>query len=192
MNRLRENMRRLRRGDNDNIAHNVNAPSYDAGGIGSDTNTPEDAMENEPEPNENNLNEHLAPAEEEFDDENAQNESDGDVLAASTNNEPEEQQQQQRQQQEATFWNAEDDAANEERRREALLGEIQRSQKSNFVHFLMLCLVPTSLLLIVVASVVGESIECDNFPVKCVAEPRSFINAFTSRCICDAVIAEQP
>ena len=148
-------------------------------------------MENEPEPNENNLNEHLAPAEEEFADENAPNESDGDVLGASSNNEQERQQQQQQQQQ-ATFWNAEDDAANEERRREALLGEIQRSQKSNFVHFLMLCLVPTSLLLIVVASVVGESIECDNYPVKCVAEPRSFINAFTSRCICDAVIAEQP
>ena len=183
-------MRRLRRGDNNNIAHDDSTASHDAGG--SDTDTPEDAMENEPEQNENNLNEHLAPAEEEFADENAQNESDGNVLAASTNNEPEEQQQQQRQQQEATFWNAEDDAANEERWREALLGEIQRSQKSNFVHFLMLCLVPTSLLLIVVASVVGERIECDNFPVKCVAEPRSFINAFTSRCICDAVIAEQP
>ena len=187
MNRLRENMRRLRRGDNDNSAHDDNAGS-DAGG--SETSTREDAMENEPGQNEDNQNEHLAPAEEEFADENAPNESDGDVLATSTNNEREEQQQQQQQQ--ATFWNAEDDAANEERRREALLGEIQRSQKSNFVHFLMLCLVPTSLLLIVVASVVGESIECDNFPVKCVAEPRSFINAFTSRCICDAVIAEQP
>ena len=191
MNRLRENMRRLRRGDNDNIAHDDNGAAYDA--EGSDTSTPEDAMENEPEQqNQDNQNDHLAPAEEEFADENAPNESDGDVLGASTTNEQEEQQQQQQQQQQATFWNAEDDAANEERRREALLGEIQRSQKSNFVHFLMLCLVPTSLLLIVVASVVGESIECDNFPVKCVAEPRSFINAFTSRCICEAVIAEQP
>jgi hypothetical protein len=180
-------MRRLRRGDNDNIAHDDNNAADDAGG----SDTPEGAMENEPEQNENQ-NEHLAPEEEEFADENAQNESDGDVLAASTNNEQETQQQHRQQQQQATFWNAEDDAANEERRREALLGEIQRSQKSNFVHFLMLCLVPTSLLLIVVASVVGESIECDNFPVKCVAEPRSFINAFTSRCICEAVIAEQP
>ena len=147
-------MRRLRRGDNDNIAHDDNGASYDAGG--SDTSTPGDAMENEPDQNEDNQNDHLAPAEEEFADENAPNESDGDVLGASSNNEQERQQQQQQQQ--ASFWNAEDDAANEERRREALLGEIQRSQKSNFVHFLMLCLVPTSLLLIVVASVVGESI----------------------------------
>lgn len=179
MNRLRQNMRRLRRDDNtprdDNAVH-------DAAGSGA----PEDAMENEPG---QNLNENFAPEEQEFADENAHTESDGDVPAASSNNE-QEQQQHGEQHQQAALWNAEDDAANEERRREALLGEIQRSQRSNFVHFLMLCLVPTSLLLIVVASVVGESTECDNFPVHCVAEPKSFINAFTSRCICDAVIAE--
>ena len=179
MNRLRQNMRRLRRDDNtprdDNAVH-------DAAG----RDAPEGAMENEPG---QNLNESFAPEEQEFSDENAHTESDGDVLAASSNNEQEHQQHEEQHQQ-AALWNAEDDAANEERRREALLGEIQRSQRSNFVHFLMLCLVPTSLLLIVVASVVGENTECDNFPVHCVAEPKSFINAFTSRCICDAVIAE--
>ena len=179
MNRLRQNMRRLRRDDNtprdDNAVHDA---------AGSDAL--EDAMENEPG---QNLNESFAPEEQEFSDENAHTESDGDVLAASSNNEQEHQQHEEQHQQ-AALWNAEDDAANEERRREALLGEIQRSQRSNFVHFLMLCLVPTSLLLIVVASVVGENTECDNFPVHCVAEPKSFINAFTSRCICDAVIAE--
>lgn len=143
-------------------------------------------MVNEPDQNQDNL-----PAEEEPNENssptttNNNNENEGGDNAATPVNNEEQQQQQQ-----AALWNAEDDAANEERRREALIGEIQRSQRSNFVHFLLLCLVPTSLLLIVVASVVGESNECEGFPINCSAEPRTFINAFTSRCICDAVIAE--
>ena len=39
------------------------------------------------------------------------------------------------------LWNSDDDATNEERRREAILEEINRRQKSNFSHFLMLCLI---------------------------------------------------
>jgi hypothetical protein len=185
MNNLRQNIRWLR--PDDDISRDENDTDGAEGAA-----SPADAMENEPEQDGDG---HVPPEEEgeAFADENSQsnnteNESGGDVLAASTNDE----QQQQQQQQQATFWNAEEDAVNEERRREALLGEIQRSQRANFVHFFMLCLVPTSLLLIVVANVVGESTECDNYPVHCSAEPRSFINAFTSRCICDAVIAEQP
>jgi len=185
MNNLRQNIPWLR--PDDDISRDENDTDGAEGAA-----SPADGMENEPEQDGDG---HVPPEEEgeEFADENSQsnnteNESGGDVLAASTNDE----QQQQQQQQQATFWNAEEDAANEERRREALLGEIQRSQRANFVHFFMLCLVPTSLLLIVVANVVGESTECDNYPVHCSAEPRSFINAFTSRCICDAVIAEQP
>jgi hypothetical protein len=187
MNNLRQNIRWLR--PDDDISRDENDTDGAEGAA-----SPADAMENEPEQDGDG---HVPPEEEgeAFADENSQsnnteNESGGDVLAASTNDE--QQQQQQQQQQQATFWNAEEDAVNEERRREALLGEIQRSQRANFVHFFMLCLVPTSLLLIVVANVVGESTECDNYPVHCSAEPRSFINAFTSRCICDAVIAEQP
>lgn len=91
---------------------------------------------------------------------------------------------------EPSFWDAEDDVANEERRREAIRNEIERSQRSNFVHFVLLCLVPTSLLLIVVASVLGESDACSGYPTTCANEPRSFINAFTTRCICDAVVAK--
>ena len=92
----------------------------------------------------------------------------------------------------ASFFNAEDDAANEDRRRQALLSDIERNQRSNFIHFILLCLVPTSLLLIVVASIVGENDNCSGFPTSCANEPRTFINAFTTRCICDAVVAEKP
>mmetsp|Transcript_11131 Transcript_11131/g.23466 ORF Transcript_11131/g.23466 Transcript_11131/m.23466 type:complete len:185 (-) Transcript_11131:147-701(-) len=91
---------------------------------------------------------------------------------------------------EPSFWDADDDVVNEERRREAILNEIERSQRSNFFHFCLLCLIPTSLLLIVVASVLGENGDCSGYPTSCANEPRSFINAFTTRCICDAVIAE--
>ena len=89
------------------------------------------------------------------------------------------------------LWNSDDDATNEERRREAILEEINRRRKSNFSHFLMLCLIPTFLLVIVVASIVGEDQQCGvDVPTTCMNEPRSFINAFTTRCICDAVIAQ--
>ena len=91
---------------------------------------------------------------------------------------------------ESSFWDADDDIVNEERRRDAILNEIERSQRSNFVHFILLCLIPTSLLLIVVASVLGENGDCSGYPTSCANEPRSFINAFTTRCICDAVVAE--
>eukprot|EP00584_Thalassiosira_punctigera_P010389 CAMPEP_0172528072 /NCGR_PEP_ID=MMETSP1067-20121228/2584_1 /TAXON_ID=265564 ORGANISM="Thalassiosira punctigera, Strain Tpunct2005C2" /NCGR_SAMPLE_ID=MMETSP1067 /ASSEMBLY_ACC=CAM_ASM_000444 /LENGTH=173 /DNA_ID=CAMNT_0013311931 /DNA_START=29 /DNA_END=547 /DNA_ORIENTATION=- len=40
-------------------------------------------------------------------------------------------------------------------RRESILREVRRVQRANFVHFLVLCLVPTTLLLIVVAAILG-------------------------------------
>ncbi len=73
-------------------------------------------------------------------------------------------------------------------RREAIRKEVERVQRTNAIHFALLCLVPTSLLLIVIAAIVSEDSECtgDGLTV-CEREPRSFVNAFTTRCICDAV-----
>ena len=75
-------------------------------------------------------------------------------------------------------------------RRSTIRTEIERIQRSNFIHFLVLCLVPTSLLLIVIAAILSEDGECevatDGLTV-CEREPRTFVNAFTTRCICEAV-----
>ncbi len=67
-------------------------------------------------------------------------------------------------------------------------------QRANFIHFLVLCLVPTALLVIVIAAIVSEDGDCGSGGdelMACEMEPRSFANAFTTTCICDAVrIAE--
>lgn len=75
-------------------------------------------------------------------------------------------------------------------RRETIRQEIERVQRANFIHFLVLCLVPTTLLVIVIIAIVSEDGDCsggnDGLTV-CEREARSFVNAFTSRCICDAI-----
>lgn len=81
---------------------------------------------------------------------------------------------------------ASDDAEQESRRRVTALREIEQTQRSNFLHFVLLCLVPTSLLLILVVTVMGNDDECIGMHTYCYSEPKSFFNPFTSRCICDA------
>ena len=66
--------------------------------------------------------------------------------------------------------------------------QVERVQRANFIHFLVLCLVPTALLIIVVAAIVSKDSDCGTVGLTtCEMEPRSFTNAFTSACICDAV-----
>lgn len=85
-------------------------------------------------------------------------------------------------------------------RRQAIHREVERVQRANFIHFALLCLVPTSLLLIVIAAIVSEDGECSaessggggggddgGYLTLCEREARTFVNAFTTRCICDAV-----
>jgi hypothetical protein len=86
-----------------------------------------------------------------------------------------------------TGWAEQDSPEMEERRRNVLLRELQRVQRASFVHFLILCLIPTSLLFIVIATVLGEDEECDSAATACEKEARTFINAFTTRCVCDAI-----
>lgn len=65
--------------------------------------------------------------------------------------------------------------------------ELQRIQRASFIHFGLLCLIPTSLLLIVVATVIGDDESCVSEATNCIREERTFINAFTTRCVCDAI-----
>jgi hypothetical protein len=91
------------------------------------------------------------------------------------------------QQSAALAWIEQNGPEMEERRRNVLLRELQRVQRASFIHFILLCLIPTSLLFIVVATVLGEDEACESDATTCATEPRTFINAFTTRCICDAI-----
>lgn len=74
-----------------------------------------------------------------------------------------------------------------ERRRNILVQELRRVQRSSFIHFAILCLIPTLLLTLVLATVLGDVEECDSNASFCQLEPRTFMNAFTTRCICETV-----
>jgi hypothetical protein len=84
-------------------------------------------------------------------------------------------------------WIEQNTPATEERRRNVLLRELKRMQRESFIHFIILCLIPTTLLIIVMATVFGEDEDCNSSATTCVTEPKTFMNAYTTRCICDAV-----
>ena len=84
-------------------------------------------------------------------------------------------------------WTGEAGPAVEERRRNIMLRELQRVQRASFIHFLILCLIPTVLLFIVIATVISEDEDCFSEATVCHKEPRNFINAFTTRCVCEAI-----
>lgn len=71
--------------------------------------------------------------------------------------------------------------------RAVLLRELQRVQKASFLHFILLCLIPTILLVVVVVTVMREGENCTSQVANCYSEGRTFSNAFTSQCICDAI-----
>jgi hypothetical protein len=73
-------------------------------------------------------------------------------------------------------WIDQDSPEIQERRRIVLLRELQRVQRASFIHFMILCLIPTSLLFIVIATVLGEDEECESAATTCAKEPRTFIS----------------
>jgi hypothetical protein len=75
----------------------------------------------------------------------------------------------------------------DQRRRAVLMRELQRVQRASFIHFLLLCLIPTILLVVVVVTVMREGDDCSSQVTNCYAEGRTFSNAFTSQCICEAI-----
>jgi predicted nucleic acid-binding Zn ribbon protein len=85
------------------------------------------------------------------------------------------------------FVGLEDTLEMQERRRNILLRELHRVQRASFIHFLILCLIPTCLLVIVIATVLGQDDECNSEATTCTKEARTFINAFTTRCVCEAI-----
>jgi hypothetical protein len=87
----------------------------------------------------------------------------------------------------ALAWIQQNIPATEERRRNMLLRELQRTQRTNFIHFTLLCLIPTTLLIIVMTTVFGEDEDCSSIATTCVTEAGNFMNAYTTSCICDAV-----
>jgi hypothetical protein len=73
-------------------------------------------------------------------------------------------------------WIDQDSPEIQQRRRNVLLRELQRVQRASFIHFMILCLIPTSLLFIVIATVLGEDEECESAATTCEKEPRTFIS----------------
>lgn len=91
----------------------------------------------------------------------------------------------------ALAWIEQNGPEMEDRRRNILVSELQRVQRSSFIHFIILCLIPTALMLVVVATILSEEDDCSSVATTCIKEERAFVNAFTTRCICDAIdIAE--
>lgn len=75
----------------------------------------------------------------------------------------------------------------EQRRRSVLLREINRMQRSSFLHFVLLCSVPVILLIVVLVTVITDNEECASDATYCELEPRTFVNAFTTRCVCSPI-----
>jgi len=86
-------------------------------------------------------------------------------------------------------WNATYDAGDEELRHATVLREIEQLQSANFCHFAVLCVVPTILLIIVLAGAFSPSEECiSTLPgIMCQEDDRLFIHAFTTRCVCTSI-----
>jgi len=75
----------------------------------------------------------------------------------------------------------------EQRRRTILLQELRRVQRSSFIQFFVLCLFPTILLFVVIGAIFSEVEDCNSESSYCYMEPRTFMNAFTTRCICESL-----
>lgn len=74
-----------------------------------------------------------------------------------------------------------------ERRRYFVRRELRSKQKSSFVTFGLAFLVPTAALLLAVVAVVTDDAGCAGAAAGCAKEPRVWKNAYTARCVCDAV-----
>ena len=77
----------------------------------------------------------------------------------------------------------------EESRREDLMDELDRVQRQNLMQFLALCLIPCCLLvMIMMSSFNDKDVPCVGIDgAACEYETRVFMNAYSRRCICDAI-----
>jgi hypothetical protein len=77
--------------------------------------------------------------------------------------------------------------ANEEHRRTILHQELHRIQRSAFLQFVGLCLFPIAVIIFVIVTAAQDDEVCGSAATQCAPEPRTFLNAFTTRCICDPI-----
>jgi hypothetical protein len=60
----------------------------------------------------------------------------------------------------------------EQRRRAVLLRELKRVQRASFIHFALLCFIPTIFLVVVMVTVIAGEEECTSDVTYCELEPR--------------------
>jgi len=150
----------------------------------SDSTTSEDQQQqSEPPASVEDTTEEQQAPEAKNDDDDGGDEDDDDVTVIVLDHSPNENEGQRL----TIAWTGDAGPQVEERRRAIMLRELQRVQRSSFMHFVILCLIPTVLLFVVIATIVSDDEECYSEATLCYKEPRSFINAFTTRCICEAI-----
>jgi hypothetical protein len=107
---------------------------------------------------------------------------------------------------------AQQSLARQQTRRNEMVQELRVVERSSFRLFLMILVVPVVLLVVAVAAVVSDDVDCSGMAqasvggtaseggssstqpeaaagVSCWNDPRTFRNAFSTRCICDSVPA---
>jgi len=85
------------------------------------------------------------------------------------------------------LWTDDDRQAYEERRREALNQELNRVQRTNFIHFMVLCMIPVFLIVMVLLNSFIDDGDCIGYGnLKCWREARNFLNGYSNSCICEA------
>jgi hypothetical protein len=85
------------------------------------------------------------------------------------------------------YWIEQHGPEMEERRRNILLRELKRVQRASFIHFALLCFIPTALLIVVLITIFSGDEECESSATYCALEERTFVHAFTTRCVCDPI-----
>jgi hypothetical protein len=84
-------------------------------------------------------------------------------------------------------WIEQDGPEMEARRRAVLLRELERVQRKSCIQFSMLCTIPIVLLIIVLITVLGDERDCISDVTECYLEQRTFMNAYTTRCVCEPI-----
>jgi hypothetical protein len=75
----------------------------------------------------------------------------------------------------------------DERRRAILIQELKRVQRTSCIQFSILCLLPILLFAAMAIAVLGQDETCESTITECALEPRTFVNAFTTRCVCQPI-----
>ena len=89
------------------------------------------------------------------------------------------------------LWTLEERGAYEERRRESLTQELNRVQRSNFISFSLLCMIPIVLIGLILMNSFRSDGDCLGYETaKCERNTRSFLNAFGNKCFCYAFTLE--